>query len=74
MGLFNVDGFGKTPASYVRWGHEKPKVYTFNFSKMGFKGKWRLRDVWRQKDLGEFSGVFKTSINHHGVEMLRMFR
>ena len=73
VGLFNVDEFGKTPQSYFRWGDELPKQYTFDFEKLGLKGKWLLRDVWRQKDLGEFNGLFKTEIPHHGVVMLRMF-
>ena len=73
VGLFNIDGFGKTPQSYIRWGDELPKNYVFDFSKVGLKGKWKLRDVWRQQELGVFSGVFKTTIRHHGVVMLRMF-
>jgi alpha-galactosidase len=72
IGLFNIDGFGKTPQSYFRWGDEKARPFTFDFKKVGLKGKWRLRDVWRQKDLGEFDGSFATKINHHGVMMIRM--
>jgi len=73
VGLFNVDDFGKTPQSYFRWGDETSKPYTFNFDKAGLTGNWKLRDVWRQIDLGEFNGSFKTEIRHHGVMMLRMF-
>jgi alpha-galactosidase len=73
IGLFNIDGFGKTPQSYFRWGDEKTKSFTFDFKKVGLKGKWKLRDVWRQKDLGVFSRSFTTKINHHGVMMIRMF-
>ncbi|MES1225194.1 MAG: NPCBM/NEW2 domain-containing protein, partial [Bacteroidota bacterium] len=61
-GLFNIDGFGTTPASYFRWGNEQPRTYTFDFTKIGLKGKWKLRDVWRQKDMGRYNGIFKTSI------------
>ena len=73
IGLFNTADFGKNPQSYFRWGDELPKLYTLDFEKLGLKGKWLLRDVWRQKDLGEFNGLFKTEIPHHGVVMLRMF-
>ncbi len=72
-GLFNIDGFGETPQSYFRWGDEKARSFTFDFKKVGLEGKWKLRDVWRQKDLGEFNGSFTTKINHHGVMMIRMF-
>ena len=73
VGLFNTDGFGTTPQSYFRWGDEKAKSYEFDLTKAGLKGKWKLRDVWRQKDTGEYSGSFKTSIPHHGVVLLRCF-
>jgi alpha-galactosidase len=73
VGLFNTDDFGKTPQSYFRWGDEQPKHFEFDFEKVGLKGKWKLRDLWRQKDLGEFKGSFKTEIPNHGVILIRMF-
>jgi alpha-galactosidase len=73
VGLFNVDDFGKTPASYFRWGDETAKSFTFNFDKAGLTGNWKLRDVWRQIDLGEFNGSCTCEIRHHGVMMLRMY-
>jgi alpha-galactosidase len=73
VGLFNTAAFGKTPESYFHWGNEKPASFTFDFQKIGLRGKFKLRDVWRQKDLGTFNDSFKTSINHHGVVMLRMY-
>jgi alpha-galactosidase len=42
------------------------------FEKIGLKGKWNLRELWRQKNLCEFSGTFKTEIPYHGVVILRM--
>ncbi len=73
VGLFYTDDFGKTPQTYFRWGDETPKPFTFDFSKAGLKGKWKLRDVWRQADLGEFDGSFSTEIRHHGVVLLKAF-
>jgi alpha-galactosidase len=73
VGLFNIANFGKTPETYFRWGDEIAKNYTFDFTKIGLKGKFKLHDVWRQKDLGTFNGSFNTEIRHHGVVMLRMF-
>lgn len=73
VGLFNTADYGKTPQSYFRWGTEKPKSFTFDFNKIGLKGTYKLRDVWRQKDLGSFKDVFKTEIRHHGVVFLRLF-
>ncbi|MDP4284866.1 MAG: NPCBM/NEW2 domain-containing protein [Bacteroidota bacterium] len=73
VGLFNIDGYGATPQSYFHWGDEKARSFEFDFNNIGLKGKWKLRDVWKQKDLGEFDGIYKTYIRHHGVVMLRMF-
>ena len=72
VGLFNTANFGKTLQSYFHWGDETPKTFQLDFAKVGLKGKYKIRDLWRQKDLGEFEGSFKTEIRHHGVVMIRM--
>ncbi len=73
VGMFNIGGFGKTPESYFRWGDEKSKAFELDLAKLGLKGKWTIRDVWKQKNIGEFNGIFKTDIRHHGVIMIRLF-
>ncbi len=73
VGIFNTADFGKTPQSYFRWGNEQSRQFIFDFAKSGLMGKYKIRDLWRQRDLGEFSGSIKTEINHHGVVMLRLF-
>ena len=72
VGLFNTADYGKTPQSCFRWGNEPIKKFTFDFEKAGLKGKWLLRDLWRQKELGVFEGSFPTDIPHHGVILVRM--
>jgi alpha-galactosidase len=72
VGLFNTDDFGKTPQSYFRWGDETLKTFHLDLTKIGLNGKYKIRDLWRQKDLGVFEGSFKTEIRHHGVVMIRM--
>ncbi|WP_316812376.1 NPCBM/NEW2 domain-containing protein [Pedobacter heparinus] len=72
IGIFNTDGYGTTPRSYFRWGDEKEKSYTLDFTKIGLKGKWQIRDVWRQQSLGQYNGVFRTTVPYHGVVMLKV--
>ncbi|MCW3081132.1 NPCBM/NEW2 domain-containing protein [Segetibacter sp.] len=72
-GLFNINGFATTPQTYFRWGDEEKKSFDFDFAKLGLKGKWKLRDVWKQENIGVFNETFKTDIPHHGVVMLRLF-
>ena len=74
VGLFNTDNYGQSPASFFRWGDERPKQYQLKLKKLGLDGQWKLRDVWRQADLGVFGQGFEAEIPHHGVVMLRMSR
>jgi hypothetical protein len=39
---------------------------------LGFKGKHMLRDIWRQKNMGEFKDTYDTSISRHGVQLLKL--
>ena len=72
LGIFNIGGYGKTPQSFFRWGNEQPKTFTLNFNEIGLVGNFKVRDVWRQKDLGAFKGSISTLIHHHGVMMFRL--
>jgi hypothetical protein len=31
-----------------------------------------VRDLWRQKDLGQYNGRFEMTVAPHGAEMLRI--
>lgn len=73
VGLFFTADFQKNPVSFFRWGDELAKKFTFRFEKAGLTGKWKLRDVWRQQDLGEFEASYETEINFRGVVLLRMY-
>jgi alpha-galactosidase len=49
------------------------KVVTASWSDMGLSGPMRVRDLWRQKDLGIFDGKFEAEIPRHGVVLVRLF-
>jgi alpha-galactosidase len=36
------------------------------------KGPMRVRDLWRQRDLGEFDGKFESFVPSHGVVLVRL--
>jgi alpha-galactosidase len=40
---------------------------------LGLKGPQRVRDLWRQKDLGVFDRRFEAPVRPHGVVMVRAF-
>jgi alpha-galactosidase len=37
---------------------------------IGLDGKQVVRDVWRQKDLGQFTGEFAAEVAIHGVKLI----
>jgi alpha-galactosidase len=60
VGLFNL-------------GETETQV-TVKWSDLGLKGKWRVRDLWRQKDLGKFQDSFCASVPRHGVVLIRVWQ
>jgi alpha-galactosidase len=58
VGLFN------------RGDHEATAVA--RWSDLGLTGSRAVRDLWRQKDLGTFSGPYQTSIAPHGVALVKI--
>jgi alpha-galactosidase len=58
-GLFNVtDGI--------------TRKLTLKWSDLGIKGKYIVRDLWRQKDLGLFEDEFSADVKPHGVVMVSL--
>jgi alpha-galactosidase len=39
---------------------------------LGITGQQKVRDLWRQKEIGEFKDKFTASVPRHGVVMIRM--
>lgn len=39
---------------------------------LGVTGKRRVRDLWRQKDLGRFQGSYTATVPRHGVVMVKL--
>lgn len=60
VGLLNLDEIEQTVT--VRWQN------------LGFAGPCRVRDLWRQQDLGEFKDAFEMPVPRHGAAMIRVFR
>lgn len=59
VGLFNP-GDGGTQQVILKW------------SDLKIKGRYIVRDLWRQKDLGTFEGEFKADVVAHGVVMVSL--
>lgn len=59
VGLFNRD--------------ETPKTVVAKWSDLKLSGRMRVRDLWRQQDVGVFAGQYGAEIPRHGVMLLRLF-
>ena len=53
-------------------GETETKV-TASWSDLGISGKQRVRDLWRQKDIGRYDRKFTSRVPRHGVVMVRMW-
>lgn len=60
VGLFNLADNGRQKV-VLKW------------SDLGIKGKYVVRDLWRQKDLGTFDQEFSAEVPQHGVVMVQLF-
>ena len=52
---------------------EEQATVTAKWSDLGVQGKQRVRDLWRQKDLGTMDGQFSAPVPSQGVELIRLW-
>ena len=45
----------------------------FCFLKAGMEGAWRVRDVWRQADEGEFAKCYRAFVPGHATKLIRLW-
>ena len=58
VGLFNLEA--------------TPQKLTVTWSDLGLHGGYHIRDVWRQKPLGESGEAFSADVNPHGVAYIHL--
>ncbi|MGO8696954.1 MAG: NPCBM/NEW2 domain-containing protein [Limisphaerales bacterium] len=51
---------------------EMPATVTVKWTDLGLEGPQAVRDLWRQKDVGQFRDEFKSTVPRHGVVLLRL--
>jgi alpha-galactosidase len=52
---------------------EKRDTIGVRWEDLHIKGRFRVRDLWRQKDLGIFDGLFHARVPRHGVMLVRLY-
>jgi len=51
---------------------DKEATVTAKWSDLKLSGKLNVRDLWRQKDLGQFDGQFQATVAPHGAELVKI--
>jgi len=72
VGFFYADEGKKDPVDYFNWEKRPKAKMILKASDIGITGKFKVRDVWRQKDLGVFEQKFVTEVPYHGVVLVRV--
>ena len=52
---------------------ELPQKVTLNLKDLNLKGQYKMRDLWRQKDIGTIKNTYSKIIPRHGVILLRLY-
>ena len=50
-----------------------PTAITVDFGSLGIEGRWLVRDLWRQKDLGIYSDHYTAEVPGHATTLVRLF-
>jgi alpha-galactosidase len=49
-----------------------PATVTAKWSDLKLSGRQTVRDLWRQKDLGQFESQFQVTVASHGAELVKI--
>lgn len=63
---------GSVAVGLFNRGENKAKV-TAQWNLLGISGKQKVRDLWRQEDMGKYNKKFTASVERHGAVMVRMW-
>lgn len=72
VGLFFGAEDANNPVSNFRWGGETKAKISFQAAELGLHGKFIVRDLWRQQDLGHYESQFESEVPYHGVVLLKV--
>jgi hypothetical protein len=78
MGALDPGSHGDGSIQFEVYGDDAARlspvtaVIKVSLADLGFKEKVRVRDLWAQQELGEFSGTFTRTIRTHGAALYRI--
>lgn len=63
---------GSIAAGILNLSYEPRKV-KMCFKRLGMRGKWRVRDLWRQKEEGVFENCYEPEVPGHATQLVRIW-
>jgi alpha-galactosidase len=61
------------PADLFIWNNQPPpSPIRITAGELGMSNTFKIRDVWRQKEIGEFTDSFVAEVPYHGVVLIRV--
>ncbi|MFZ5832058.1 MAG: putative Ig domain-containing protein [Planctomycetota bacterium] len=63
---------GSWAVGLFNFADEPQKVSLKFFKSLNLQGRYHVRDLWRQKDLGAFAAAFATDVPAHGVALVKL--
>lgn len=51
---------------------EEPREIAASWTELGLNGAVKVRDLWRQMDMGKADGSYSAWVNRHGVKLVRL--
>lgn len=73
VGFFNIDPY------YVLWDKSRETAIqqeqydiAVDWSQLGIKGEYTVRDLWTQKDIGKANNKYSAKVPYHGVKFLKL--
>jgi alpha-galactosidase len=72
VGLFYTGESNDDPVRSFNWDGEKTRKIVLRGSDVGFKGRFSVRDLWRQKEAGIYNDEFSAEVPYHGVVLVKI--
>jgi len=72
VGLFFVGEDAADPVKSFPWEDKVSETVSVYASDVGIGGKFVVRDLWRQRDVGTFESSYSAVIPYHGVALIKL--
>lgn len=75
VGLFNFPGDKQNAADYFVWDNKSDdgsKTIKITAAELGIQGKFTVRNIWTQQNIGSYKNSFQSTVPYHGVMLLKI--